>query len=292
MPNTKKMQKFAKKLYNKAAKDLWKPKRRIEKMYLKTLKQAMKILQKNLNGLKNSTDILKEIKKFSNSSEFQKFAEGTAMKMVTHLFTDAGRTWREAARENGKGRVIYEALKKELESPLGGAVNYQIKRNAEIIKSLPLDISRQVTQHISQESLKGKRAAQLAEEIKEYFPHITEVKAGLIARTETSKTSTALTKARSEKLGINWYVWRTSKDSRVRNSHGHMDDVLINWDDPPSPEKLIGEKFVGYYHAGNIYNCRCYCEPLVTLDFIEWPHKIYYGGKIQSMTRKQFQAIA
>lgn len=213
------------------------------------------------------------------------------MKMVTHLFTDAGHTWREAAKENGKGNEIHQALKKEMQGPLGGAVNYQVQRNAEIIKSLPLDISREVTNHIAEESLKGKRASEIADEIKVLFPGVTNAKAGLIARTETSKTSTALTKARSEKLDINWYVWRTSEDARVRSSHFHMEDVLVNWDNPPSPEKLIGGKFVGYYHAGNIYNCRCYPEPLVTLDFIKWPHKVYYGGKIQTMTRKQFESI-
>jgi SPP1 gp7 family putative phage head morphogenesis protein len=276
---------------NRTAKDLWKPKRRIEAMYKLFLKKAMEKLEKELANLENPRDILKAIRKFSNSMEFSDYAEALAGKMVTHVFTDAGRTWREAARENGKGRFIYEALKKELNGHIGGAVNEQIQRNAEIIKSLPLDISKQVTNHIAEESLKGKRASQIAEEIKEYMPHVTNAKASLIARTETSKTSTALTKARSENLGINWYVWRTSEDSRVRSSHNHMDDILINWNNPPSPEKLIGEKFVGYYHAGNIYNCRCYCEPLVTLNYIKWPHKVYYQNRIQMMSRKQFEAI-
>jgi SPP1 gp7 family putative phage head morphogenesis protein len=251
----------------------------------------MKSLEKRLIGLYEPLDILKEIKNYTNNKDFNKYASAAAMKMVTHLFTDAGHTWREAAKENSKGKLIYEALQKELNGPLGGDVRYQIERNAAIIKTLPLDISKQVTEHIATESLNGKRATEIAEEIKEIFPMTTKAKAGLIARTEVSKTSTALTKARSETMGINWYVWRTSEDSRVRSSHKHMDDVLINWNNPPSPEKLNHERSVGNYHAGNIYNCRCYPEPLVTLDYIRWPHKVYYAGKIQTMFRKQFEAI-
>ena len=70
-----------------------------------------------------------------------------------------------------------------------------------------------------------------------------------------------------------------------------MEGVLVCWNDPPSPEKLINEKFVGYYHAGEIYNCRCYPQPIVKLNFVKWPAKVYYQGKIQRMSRKQFEEI-
>ena len=114
----------------------------------------------------------------------------------------------------------------------------------------------------------------------------------LIARTEVSKTTTALTKARSENLGINWYVWRTVLDGlRVRKSHRIMEGVLVNWNMPPSPEKLAGEKDVGNYHAGNIWNCRCYPEPLISVDDIRWPHKIYINGRIEIISKKEFEKI-
>lgn len=58
---------------------------------------------------------------------------------------------------------------------------------------------------------------------------------------------------------------------RVRKSHRIMEGVLVNWNMPPSPERLAGEKDVGNYHAGNIWNCRCYPEPLISVDDIRWP---------------------
>lgn len=279
-------------LRKNTAKDLWKPKRRIEVLYKKSLKQLMRRLEKKLLGLTSIRDILNTIKKFAESKEFKEYAEKSAMKMVTSLFSDAGRTWREAARKNSKGKEIYEALKKEFNTPIGLAVKEQIERNAELINSMPKSISKEITEHVASETLKGRRAEYIAQDLQKMYPYMIESKAKLIARTEVSKTSTALTKARCENLGINWYIWHTSEDQRVRSSHSHMEGVLICWDNPPSPERLIGEKFVGYYHAGNIYNCRCYPAPVIKLDFISWPHKVYYNGAIQTMTRKEFEIIA
>lgn len=273
------------------AKDLWKPKRRIEVMYKRRLKQLVKKLQRRLKELKTTEEFIKELRKVANSTEFKRYADREAMKMVTSLFTDAGHTWREAAKKNSKGKEIYEVLKKELKGPIGGAINEQIQRNAYLIKSMPLSVSKDITEHVAKEVFKGRRAEAIAEDLQKKVPYMLESKAKLIARTEVSKTSTALTEARCENIGINWYRWRTSEDQRVRKSHDHMEGVLINWNNPPSPEKLIGKKFVGYYHAGNIYNCRCYPEPVVSLDFIKWPCKVYHKGSIVRMTRKQFEEI-
>ena len=213
------------------------------------------------------------------------------MKMVTQLFKDGGRNWKEAARKNSRGRAIYEALRFELQGRMGGEFAYQVRRNAEIIRTLPLDISRNITKYISEEAIKGRRASDIAFEIQQKFPHESRAKARLIARTEVSKTSTALTKSRAEDIGLNWYVWRTSEDQRVRTSHEHMDDVVVSWRDKPSPEALIGKRNLGKYDAGCIFNCRCYPEVLVNIDDIKWPHKVYRNGRIQTMTRNQFTQI-
>ncbi|WP_281759279.1 phage head morphogenesis protein, partial [Alicyclobacillus hesperidum] len=186
------------------------------------------------------------------------------MKMVTHLFTDAGRTWRQAAKVNSQGRMIYEALQKELQdTPTGRAMAKQIEANAQYITSVPRDISQAMTKHIASRALAGMRPEAVAAELQKMYPHLSDVKANLIARTEAAKTATALTQARCEEMGVKWYVWRTSEDSRVRESHRYMDRVLVSWDDPPSPEQLAGESHIyGHYHAGCIFNCRCYAAPL------------------------------
>ena len=277
---------------NKTAKDLWKPKRRIELLYQRSLRKIMKSLENRLKGLTSLADILRTLKKFTQSKEFQDHAESEAKKMVTSVFTDAGKTWREAANINSKGRQIYAALKHEMETtPIGLSVKEQIDRNADLIKSMPIKIRSEITEIVARESMGGRRSEDIAQYLQEIFPQMTKAKADLIARTETSKTESALTKARCDNLGIKAYIWRTSEDIRVRSSHSHMDDVIVFWDNPPSPELLDGKKSVGYYHAGNIYNCRCYSEVVIRTDFIKFPHKVYYNGRIVTMNKKQFESI-
>ena len=273
------------------AKDLFQPKRRIEEMYLRALEQIAQYIQTHIVNVDDPLEIAGSINRLTTDLVFSRYCEAAAMKMVTHLFNDAGRTWRQAANKNSRGRTIYEAIKFELRGHIGGEVEYQVRRNAEMIRTLPLDISRNITQYIEGEAIKGRRASDIAFEIQERFPQNVKAKARLIARTEVSKTSTALTKARSEEIGVRWYVWRTSEDQRVRKSHDHMDGVLVSWRDPPSPEKLAGERPVGNYHAGCIFNCRCYPEPLLNVDDVKWPAKVYHNGAITRMTRKQFEQI-
>jgi SPP1 gp7 family putative phage head morphogenesis protein len=212
--------------------------------------------------------------------------------MATHLFTDAGRTWREAARQNSRGREIYEALRAETAAGAAGTA-YQriIRENAQLISTLPLHIAEDVTRYVAAESLKGRRPEDIAAEIQQMFPARSRARAELIARTETSKASSALTEARCEELDIQWYVWRTSKDQRVRDSHSLMDGVLVAWNDPPSPETLNKERGYGKYHAGNTFNCRCYPEPLIELHHVTWPHDVYHSGKISKMTRAAFERL-
>lgn len=246
-----------------------------------------------MNDLEDVEEILSRIRNFTYNPKFMDYANAEALKMVTHLFTDSGRTWRQAARTNSRGRLIYQALQRELQGPIGADLRFQVERNAALIKSLPLDVAKKVNEHVLREAMKGTRSSEIAKQIKEFFPEESQARANLIARTEVSKTSTALTRARSHFVGADWYVWRTSEDSRVRSSHEIMDGVIVKWSNPPSPESLDGEtRTYGHYHAGEIFNCRCYAEPVIDLDLIVWPTKVYYGGRIQRMTRKQFEKIA
>lgn len=228
-----------------------------------------------------------------NEPEFDTYAYKIAKNIVTKLYKDGNMTWRQAVSKNTNSRAMFTTLLKELKRPdTGIAIHFEILRNAEMIKTIPRNISGRVTEKIAKESMKGRRAEDILEDIKDMVPDLTESQAKRIARTETSKTSTALTKARCENMGLKWYIWRTSEDTRTRDSHRHMEDVLVCWDNPPNPEQLIGVKStLGYYHAGDCPNCRCYPEVLISIDLISWPHKVYYNGSVVKMSRKQFEKI-
>lgn len=264
----------------------------MEIQFQRALNEIGRSLQGSIEGLSDPFDILSTIKSLLRNMTFHQYAEEIAKMMVVGLFNSGEKTWREAARENSNGRVIYDALRRELQGPVGGALNFQIQRNAELIKSLPLDMAKEVAGYISDESIKGRRAGDIADDLRVKFPSMTKNKATLIARTETSKTSTALTQARAESVGLAWYSWETSQDARVRSSHRHMSGVLVRFDNPPSPEGLISMKStLGRYNAGDCPNCRCFPAPVVNLDYVKWPHKVYQSGTITTMTRSQFERL-
>ena len=236
----------------------------------------------------------------TRTKEYQKLCQSAAMKMVTGLFSDQGHTWRQAAAANGKGRIIYEALRKELQGPAGQRMRELIDDATYRIVTLPSDIGHDVADYVARESLKGRRASDIAEEIQKMFPEKTTARAELIARTQTSMTSTSLTWERSERLGAHWYIWRAVGDARTRHSHEKMEGVLVNWNDPPAPEDLFPilnadgkprRNTLGHYHAGCCPNCRCYPEPVIDLDQVTFPARIYMGNRIQTIRKKDFERM-
>ncbi len=60
-----------------------------------------------------------------------------------------------------------------------------------------------------------------------------------------------LNQAQQEAMGIQFYVWETQNDLRVRGSHAERDDKIFRWDTPPDGG-----------HPSQDFGCRCYAQPL------------------------------
>jgi SPP1 gp7 family putative phage head morphogenesis protein len=274
-------------------KDEWKTTRIIQDSFLDTLGKLNELFNFIATSSGNDRDKYNEqMRNFQNSEPFNSFVYSAVRRMVTPLAIQNMKTWRKAAKKSTKNPYLYKLLMREINNGLKNDINIQIEENANLIKTLPTDVAKKVTKDIEEMALKGMRASEIAKAIREQTDKHSRASAKLIARTEVSKTTTALTKARCDNLDLHWYVWRTAEDGdRVRKSHRIMEGVLVNWNEPPSPEALAGEKSVGNYHAGNIWNCRCYPEPLIEIDDISWPHKVYTNGKIQTMGKMQFEQM-
>lgn len=272
----------------------WQLKRSVERRYVAGLTQIMEGLRSEIARISSPFQFAAAIRRYARSPTYRQAAAILARAMVTHVFSDGHKTWREAARTGSKGAVIYRALQADMAKVrVNGVYQNLIDRNAELIKTMPLSIAEQVTRMVSRKAQEeGLRPAAIVSDVLAAYPHMTRAHARLIARTESSKAATALTQVRSEAAGVEWYEWCTGEDQRVRDSHRLMNGVLVRWNDPPSPEMLNHEKHThNYYHAGGIYNCRCFPAPLVQLSDVNWPHKVYYDGRIQMMTLAKFKKI-
>lgn len=273
--------------------DQWKMTRRIEEDFLKSLNFLSTLFEKIAIISGNDVNLFQsKMQIFQNSVPYDNYINDIVKRMVTPLAARNYETWRKAARVSTRSHFLYTVLMEELKQGIKKDIDSQVISNAALIKTLPSDTAQKVVRDIEEYALSGLRAEEIEKLIQDKTRQHSRASARLIARTEVSKTTSALTKTRSEELGLRWYVWRTMEDGdRVRKSHRIMNDVLVSWNNPPSPELLVKEKDVGRYHAGNIWNCRCYSEPLIDIDDVKWPHKVYINGSIQKMSKARFSLL-
>lgn len=268
----------------------FRPKRRIEREYSRAIIRIMESLRNEISKQRNPSDILSTIRRFTRSPTFKTAVDRAVRQMMTHLFQDGQKTWREASMRASKGKMIRRALQEELGK--NREFHAIIEGNSKLISSLAEKSAMKASKLAAEGYARGIRPEVIMKELLHKWPSLSYKRAKVIARTETSKASTALTRARASAAGLSWYVWRTSDDERVRSSHQKMEGVLIPWHSPPNPEKLAGKaERTGPYHAGDIYNCRCYPEPLIDYEDVTWPHKVFYRGSIEYMTLAKFKQM-
>lgn len=229
----------------------------------------------------------------SQELDVQTASEMLARRMVLQAQRTNWRTWREAASRSTQAQKLYRLLEAEMQGATGARVQQLVRENSRLISSLPLEAATRLTHEILTAQQNGARPKTVAKMAGRRFPELLRSRVNLISRTETAKASTALTRARCERLAIDWYQWESSKDQRTRKSHKNMHGVIVPWSQTPSPEALVGEKStLGAYNAGECPNCRCGVIPILTLDDIQFPARVYWNGSIKHMTKQDFKQIA
>ena len=228
------------------------------------------------------------------SPEFMVAAERLARRMAEWVEASNAKGWRQAAFQAGRGGELYRALQHEIRTAgLRPELDQIARRNADLIRSVPEDVAQSITRMSRTMQEAGSRPEAIVREIRRRAPELTKSKIKMIAHTEIGRAETDLNRARSLNLGLDWYIWSTSRDSRVRPSHRFMDGVLVNWNDPPSPEALIGEKStLGHYHSSCCPWCRCSSLSVADIAQVQFPARVYRVGRVTRMGRRDFARIA
>ena len=138
---------------------------------------------------------------------------------------------------------------------LAQAMKQAVRANVSLIKSIPDQYLDLVEKAVSDHWTVGTRWETLASRIAE-IGHMTDRRAELIARDQTSKMAASFETIRHPLLGIDQYEWSDSHDKRVRHSHHDLDGHVIRYDAPPYVD---GE----YAHAGEPVACRCARRPMI-----------------------------
>lgn len=129
-------------------------------------------------------------------------------------------------------------------------------QNTNLISSLVEDTLSKTYGQVIQGFATGDRFEEIQKRILDYInPEVGNVasRAKLIARDQVNKLNGQINAARQSELGIVEYIWRTSLDERVRESHRAKEGKKFRWDDPPSDTG----------HPGEDIQCRCYAEPVL-----------------------------
>ena len=131
-------------------------------------------------------------------------------------------------------------------------VNELTVSNIQLIKSIRTQYLDKVQNTVMQAMVQGTLNKDLAEQLKKLGKD-AESRAMLIARDQSSKLNAALTRARHEDVGIKKYMWSTSGDERVRESHAEKDGQIFEYTNPPADTG----------HPGHDVNCRCVQIPVL-----------------------------
>lgn len=143
--------------------------------------------------------------------------------------------------------------------------------NVQLIKSIHSQYLDKIQAAVMQAQVKGTLTKDLAKQIQE-IGGVTEKRAKLIARDQSAKINASLTRARHEEMGIKQYIWSTSGDERVRDSHAENDGKIFSYDDPPPTG-----------HPGDEINCFPAQSKLKGLPRPEKFYRRWYSGKLTKL---------
>lgn len=131
------------------------------------------------------------------------------------------------------------------------------RENVRLIKSLAADKVARVHRVLTAAGT-GTRVEDIAARIRDATA-ATESRAALIARDQVLSLNSQVTQARHQAAGVQEYVWRTSRDERVRPAHRALDGTRHAYREPPVVDPRTGRR----EHPGQDFQCRCTAEPVI-----------------------------
>lgn len=234
----------------------WDEARRAEVHYSSRLQSVARQVGEIVSGLaprgfvRSLSALLKVLDDYAEAIE--PWAEAAAQYMVADVARRNDKIWRRVSKEMGaslRGEMMH--------SRQGVVFREAMDSQVELIRSIPTEAGLRVQKLTEEARVSGRRAEDISKEIMR-TTEVTQSRARLIARTEVSRTAANLMMARAIAAGSEGYVWRTSKDADVRDTHRAMEGKYVRWDAPPKTDPNLAP-----YHAGCGPNCRCYAAPVL-----------------------------
>lgn len=266
--------------------------KRIEFEARRTLKKITEPIQLELEGIienmrdKSALEVGKELDAVKKNYDFQ----------IQIIADQVAQSWVDKVNLYNKnkfmahmrqvlgidiGAIVDEAMKHDLE--------VMVLENASYIKSIPSylvgHVADRVVQHFKGLPMPKNRT--LKQQIREEFK-VSDGRAKVLARDQTSKMNTSISSIRQQNLGIEWYVWKTVEDeavvgrpggiypynpkNKLHKNHWIMQDKLCQWKDPTVYSDDNGKTWktrtaeMPKNHPGDDIMCRCRPAPYIDIE--------------------------
>ena len=125
--------------------------------------------------------------------------------------------------------------------------------NVALIKTIPERLHTSLTRGITRLQVAGPFDQQALQRLLRDSYGSSGYNLRRLTRDQTSKAIGSFNETRQQALGITEYVWSTSQDERVRETHVSKHGLTFRWASPPSDTG----------HPGNDVQCRCTANPIV-----------------------------
>lgn len=242
---------------------------RLLKEYLPELRDAARIERENTRHddvsdfLAKASEIFNRMavrleKETSNFGLYDKIA---AMASLTRKLSI--REWKRAVKATLGIDLLDDYYTGELFRDL---MERWVEDNVGLIKTIPQETLGRMREIVMEGYRKGETTTSIVKKVQRAYG-ISRRHAQLIARDQVAKLNSNITQRQQRDAGVSEYIWSTSGDSRVRNSHKALNNKRFRWDDPPVVDERTGRRC----HPGEDYQCRCVALPVFDRDTVDLP---------------------
>lgn len=244
----------------------------VVKKYMPAIRKAAAAERENNRRKDDAGDLMQAIQK-SFQSMGEELERKTSSFGLRKKLEDLANLTRKLSIQEWK-RTVHETLGLDIMDDyyLGEfyrqALQEWIDQNVSLIKSIPQEALSEMHSIVSQGFKTGATLTSIEKEIRNTY-HVKRSSAKLLARDQIAKLNGQLTKQQQTDAGVNEYIWSTSGDSRVRETHKKLDGKKFRWDDPPvvtPPGKPVRR-----CHPGEDYQCRCVALPVFDISTVDVP---------------------
>lgn len=182
-----------------------------------------------------------------------------------------------------KAKISVNRSIKEMLSEVAGksiAINYSheydqalkliVERNVQLIRN----ISTQTITNIENIVFNAMTTGRGWQDIEDSLYNQIEVKKNrvkTIARDQTAKANQAINQIEQMDAGIEYFMWKTAQDERVRERHRELNNKIYKWGDVKERLPIIDPEGTRGYPADAV-NCRCNALAVFILDgyMVKW----------------------